>query len=84
MLFGPEELSEMTDATLYEMGLREISFIIDVWPFQKEEERVIKWPGCNHFYAKIGEVDVHDKNGNYKWNTEKAAKEAIKWFLNKD
>lgn len=44
--------------------------------------RFIKWNGGEHWYAKLGTVDIVDDMGNQKWNTreeaEKAAEEYIK------
>ena len=43
--------------------------------------RVLVWPGGIHYYAKIGSLDVVDKDGNQKWGTEKEAIEAAKWYI---
>jgi len=51
-----------------------------------EDVRYMKWdmPDLNikgvHWYAKIGNEDVRDKNGNMKWNTKEEAEEAARWF----
>lgn len=34
-----------------------------------------------HWYAKIGNRDITDKDGNMKWNTKKEAETAAKWFI---
>lgn len=36
-----------------------------------------------HWYAKIGNRDVVDKNGNMKWNTKAEAERAAEWFIEK-
>lgn len=40
---------------------------------QQSEIRIIKWPGGVHYYAKIGNTDVVDANGNQKWNSHEDA-----------
>lgn len=51
-----------------------------------EDVRYMKWdmPGLAikgvHWYAKIGNEDVRDKDGNMKWNTKEEAEEAARWF----
>ncbi len=37
--------------------------------------------GGNHWYAKIGKLDIKDKDGNMKWNTKAEAEAAAKWFI---
>ena len=39
-----------------------------------------KWPDGIHYYAKVKGIDVVDRNGNVKWNTYKAATEAVEYF----
>ena len=34
-----------------------------------------------HWYAKVGTLDIKDKDGNMKWNTKAEAEEAAKWFI---
>ena len=41
------------------------------------------WEGGQHYYAKIGKLDVLDKNGNQKWNTKEETIEAAKWYIEK-
>lgn len=55
--------------------------------FHFEEVRYMQWdvPGITkgqHWYAKIGNMDVKDKDGNMKWDTKEEAEEAAKWFCN--
>lgn len=61
----------------------------DVLTFPDEEKpsesdvKYIKWPGGYHFYAKIGKLDVVDKDGNQKWSSAHEAEEAARWFIAK-
>lgn len=53
--------------------------------YHLEEVRYLKWnvPGVTegqHWYAKIGNMDVKDKEGNMKWDTKEEAENAAKWF----
>jgi len=43
--------------------------------------RTFKWITGNHFYAKVGNIDVEDKYGNVKWNSELDARNAANWFI---
>jgi len=43
--------------------------------------RYIKWPAGKHWYAKIGNLDILDSEGNQKWDTKKEAIKAAKEFL---
>lgn len=43
--------------------------------------RIIQWPGGEHYYAKVGSLDVVDEEGNQKWHDHKTALEAGKWFI---
>lgn len=50
-----------------------------------EEVRYMQWevpgyPKGEHWYAKIGNLDVRDKKGNMKWNTKEEAQKAAAWF----
>lgn len=50
-----------------------------------EEVRYMQWevpgfPKGEHWYAKIGNMDVRDKEGNMKWNTKEEAEAAAEWF----
>jgi len=43
--------------------------------------RIIQWPNGTHYYAKIGNEDVVDEDGNQKWNThDEAYEKAIEYF----
>ena len=39
------------------------------------------WYGGKHYYAKIGKIDIVDRDNNQKWNTLNEAKEAAKWYI---
>lgn len=56
-----------------------------VFPTTSEKDiKITKWPNGIHYYAKIGNQDVVDENGNVKWLTEKQAKkEAVKFLKEK-
>ena len=43
--------------------------------------RVLVWPGGIHYYAKIGSLDVVDKDGNQKWMTKQEALDAASWYI---
>ena len=34
-----------------------------------------------HWYAKIGKRDIHDSEGNMKWDTKEEAENAAEWYL---
>lgn len=54
-----------------------------------EDVRYMRWnmPDLQvkgtHWYAKLGNRDVVDKDGNIKWNTKAEAESAARWFVNK-
>ena len=53
--------------------------------FHFEEVRYMQWDvhgvtKGQHWYAKIGNMDVKDKDGNMKWNTKEEAEAAARWF----
>lgn len=43
--------------------------------------RFLQWSDGIHYYAKIGKIDIIDKNGNQKWDTKAEAEEAAKWYI---
>lgn len=51
--------------------------------FTKKDIRIIKWWGGTHYYAKIGNIDVVDDDGNVKWNTEQYAYDIAIKYMNK-
>jgi hypothetical protein len=59
----------------------------DVLTYPEEERptisdvRVIQWKGGEHYYAKIGKLDVLDEFGNQKWSSEEEALDAAEWFI---
>ena len=87
------EIYLTTDMTVYMMDERffEIkeTVVKDTLTFPHEEKpsledvNYIMWEGGQHYYAKIGKLDVLDKNGNQKWNTKEEAIEAAKWYIEK-
>jgi len=53
--------------------------------FHFEDVRYMQWdlpgfPKGEHWYAKVGDMDVKDKEGNMKWNTKEEAMKAAEWF----
>lgn len=46
--------------------------------------KYMQWDGGYHWYAKIGKLDVTDKDNNQKWNTKEEAEEAARWFIVKN
>lgn len=87
------EIYLTTDMVVFTLDKRffEIKEIIvkDTLTFPHEEKpslddvRYIMWDGGQHYYAKIGKLDVVDKDGNQKWNTKEEAIEAAKWYIEK-
>lgn len=55
--------------------------------YRLEDVRYMKWdmPDLRvkgtHWYAKIGNRDVKDKDGNMKWDTKEEAEKAAEWFV---
>lgn len=55
-----------------------------VWPeYSAKDIKVIKWSNGNHYYSKVGNVDMIDDKGNQKWNTYKEARTVAENFLKK-
>jgi hypothetical protein len=50
-------------------------------PYTEKDIKLKKWWGGNHYYAKVGNIDVVDSDGNVKWNNESTAMEKAKQFL---
>ena len=50
---------------------------------EMKDVRFIVWEGGVHYYAKIGKLDIVDKDGNQKWNTRAEAESAARWYINK-
>jgi len=70
MPFNPEEF-QITDSA----EKRELEYPSDT------EIKIIRWPGGTHYYAKVGNMDIVDQEGNQKWNTEKEARQKAKQYL---
>ena len=81
LLNAPEELEAIIQATLYEANIREQHFALHVWPNQNNKKVTYsRWPKGRHWYAKVGNEDVIDSEGNQKWNTKKEAQKAVRDF----
>ena len=50
---------------------------------EMKDVRFIVWEGGVHYYAKIGKLDIVDKDGNQKWNTRAEAESAARWYINR-
>ena len=49
--------------------------------YTEQDIKITRWRGGNHYYAKVGHIDVEDDFGKVKWNTEKQAREmAVKYM----
>ena len=46
------------------------------------EVRYLQWEDGNHWYVKIGVIDVCDKENQYKWDTKEEAEQALFWYIN--
>ena len=47
--------------------------------YTKSDIKVSQWKNGTHYYAKIGNMDIVNKNGNQKWNSyDEAYNEALK------
>ena len=82
LLYGPEEVTVLIESTIQEMGIRLTYLWFSSHRPKKEieETRFLQWPKGTHWYAKIGVIDVVDKEGNMKWDTKEEAERASKWF----
>ena len=50
------------------------------YEYQYENCRFLQWPGGRHWYVKIGNIDIGDSWGNYKFSDKSYAQEvAKKW-----
>lgn len=70
----------LTSGCAYMELIDDFDIVESVWlnemkfpQYNKSDIRVLQWPGGNHYYAKIGNVDVV-YNGKQKWNTYDDAK----------
>lgn len=91
--FGKIYLADGVQQFMYQEDLFEIIEEVDSeilsYPreaqFHIEEVRYMQWdvpgfPKGEHWYAKIGNLDIRDKDGNMKWNTKEDAVKAAEWF----
>lgn len=53
----------------------------DTKPLTMNDVRYMQWEGGQHWYAKVGKLDVTDACNNQKWNSKDEAENAAKWFL---
>lgn len=51
-----------------------------VFPYNKDDVKIEKWPGGVHWYVKVGNISL-EIDGKSKWNTYDAAKRASVKFL---
>lgn len=80
LLFIPDyhEIVEEIEKDILEYPIEE--------QYHFEDVRYSKWDmdwltvKGTHWYAKIGNLDVKDKDGNMKWNTKEEAEDAARWF----
>lgn len=68
------------DVIVEEKEMNTLTFPDEV-EYNLDDVRYIQWDGGTHYYAKIGRLDICDKNGNYKWNTKDEAVKAAKWWI---
>ena len=50
--------------------------------FTTKDIKIKKWWGGKHWYAKVGNIDVVDTDGNVKWNTEQYAYDMALKYMN--
>lgn len=80
------EYAGMNVEVFEEIELKEIIYPLEE-VYKYEDVRYMKWdiPGMKikgtHWYAKVDNIDIIDKDGNMKWNTEQEAHLAAKWFI---
>lgn len=54
------------------------------WPdFQESDIRISQFPGGEHFYVRIGDMELHEDD-KIKWNTREEAAIAAKRYINKE
>lgn len=71
--FPPKEWPEYDE----EVWKDELEF---PYEYNYEECRFLQWPNGRHWYVKIGNIDIWDKYGNYKFSDKSYAQEvAKKW-----
>lgn len=47
-----------------------------------DDFRFIQWYGGEHYYVKLGNMDIVDEHGNQKWNTREEAEEVVQKYIN--
>ena len=82
------KLIYLSDGLAYYPPIEEPTYDKEVWKetleypyeYQYNDVRFIKWSGGYHWYVKIGNIDISDKWGNYKFSDKSYAQEvAKKW-----
>lgn len=71
---GTYKPPDNNDEIVEEVEKEELIYPEDEVFYTQNDIRIINWDGGKHFYAKVGDLDVVDKNGNQKWNTWKEAR----------
>jgi len=56
--------------------------LLNDYVYTEKDISISKFEGGKHFYAKIGDINVYDKYGDYKWNTHEYAEKTAIQFLN--
>ena len=47
-----------------------------------DDFRFLQWYGGEHWYVKLGNMDIVDEHGNQKWNTREEAKDVVRKYIN--
>ena len=68
--------SYMIDSPNFQITDRLVSDTLVYPGYTKEDIKITKWDGGTHYYAKIGKMDVIDREGNQKWNSRWEAQQA--------
>ena len=50
-------------------------------PTSIDDFRFIKWSGGDHWYVKLGNMDIVDEFGNQKWNSRSEAEEIARKYM---
>lgn len=59
----------------------EVIEFVEGFKYSKSDIKIKRFLRGNHYYAKIGDIDVIDEYGNGKWNTVERAEEVANKFL---
>ena len=46
-----------------------------------DDFRFLQWYGGEHWYVKLGNMDIVDEHGNQKWNTREEAKDVVRKYI---